>query len=277
MTIFYQELVTIISAIERLTGYNDITMGQPNSKTLVPGYEIAQQSTKDALHPLSFAEENLTLRLAENMIVRTQQALKKGGVDGYAPALNTNTLQFIKISPDIAWRDYGIELEKRTTDDQKMWLLQSMNIDIQNGFLSSADAVTLVNTKNAKQAQTIWAFKVKKEKERQAQQKMAEIESTNQANLQSAQMAQQAELQKEQMRIMGEIEKERIRVDGELQKEMMRLQAQERISNMSNMAKIQVAETTADAKMVSTEIQGYHAKEKQYIANEKPVSNNSKQ
>jgi len=275
LAMFYQELITIVSAIERLTGYNDITMGQPNSKTLVPGYEIAQQSTKDALHPLSFAEENLTLRLAENMIIRTQQALKKGGLSGYAPAINTNTLQFIEISPDIAWRDYGIELEKRTSDDQKMWLLQSMNIDIQNGYLSSADAVTLVNTRNAKQAQMIWSFKVKREKERQAEQKMAEIQSTNEANLQTAQMAQQAEMQKEQMRIMGEIEKERIRVEGEIQKEIIRLQGQERIAGLSNMAKLQVAETTADAKVVASEIQGYHAQEKQYIANQKPQSNNN--
>lgn len=182
----------------------------------------------------------------------------------------------MELDSSIAWRDYGIELEKRTTDDQKAWLLQMMQVDIQNGFLNSADAVTLVNTRNAKQAQMIWAYRVKKEKERISQQKMAEIQATNEGNMQSAQVAQQTAMQIKQMEIQAELQKEQMRINGELEKERMRVESAERIAMASNMTKIQVAADTGDAKERSTDIAGIHSQMKQQIANEKPVSSSQK-
>lgn len=269
LSMFYNDLVATMSAIEKITGYNDVTLGQASSKTLVPGYESGQQSTNEALYPLAFAEENITLRLAEAMLCRTQQGLKKGGISGYAPALNSNTLQFIQISPDIAWRDYGIELEKRTTADQKAWLMQMMQVDIANGFLNSSDAVLLVNTKNVKEAQMIWAYRVKKEKERQSQQRMAEIQAQQQGNQQAAQIAQEAEMQRFQMQAQLELQKEQMRIQGELEKERMRIESAERIALANNNTKLQVSSDVSSAKQNSTHIAGQSAIMKQQVANEK--------
>lgn len=120
LQMFYSDLVNTISAIEKMTGYNDVTLGQASSKTLVPGYDAGQQSTNEALYPLAFAEENILLRLSEAMLCRTQQALKRGAdIDGYAPSINTNSLVFAKISPEISIRDYGIELEKEQLKTKK--------------------------------------------------------------------------------------------------------------------------------------------------------------
>ena len=216
-----------------------------------------------------FAEENIMLRLAEAMLCRTQQALKRGNVSGFAPALNSNTLHFIEISPDIAWRDYGIELEKRSSNDQKMWLMQAMQQDIANGFLSSADAITLINTKNVKEAQMIWAYRVKKEKENQQQQKMAEIQAQQQGNMQAAQIAQQSEAQRFQMQAELELQKEQMRIQGELEKERMRIESAERIAMYHNNTKLQVSTNEKDAKENSTHIAGQSSIMKQQIANEK--------
>ena len=258
LAMFYQDLGNTLAAIEKIVGFNDVTIGQPNPKTLVPGYEMASQSTSDAIYPLSFAEEALTLTLAENMLCRMQQAIKKNGISGFAPALNTNMLRFIEVSPDIALRDYGIQIDKRPTQDQKAFLMQMMQSDIANGLLSTADAVTLINTKNAKQAQAIWAYRVKKEKERLQQQKMAEIQATNEGNAQSAQIAQQTAMQMKQMELEAELQKEQIRVQGELEKERMRIESQERIAGVSSATKLQVANTTAQGKI-----------ETQHISNQK--------
>jgi len=269
LSMFYNDLVATMSAIEKITGYNDVTLGQASSKTLVPGYESGQQSTNEALYPMAFAEENISLRLAEDMLCRTQQALKKGGIEGFAPALNSNTLQFMKISPDIAWRDYGIELEKRSTNDQKAWLMQMMQGDIANGFLNSSDAILLINTKNVKEAQMIWAYRVKKEKERQAQQRMAEIQAQQQGNQQAAQIAQEAEMQRFQMQAQLELQKEQLRIEGELEKERMRIESAERIAMSHNTTKMQVAADTGAAKENSTHIAGQSSIMKQQIANQK--------
>jgi len=269
LQMFYNDLVSTLSSIERITGYNDVTLGQASSKTLVPGYESGQQSTNEALFPLAFSEENILLKLSEAMLCRTQQALKKGDVKGYGPGLNSNTLQFIQISPEIAWRDYGIELEKRTTQDQKAWLMQAMQQDIANGFLNTSDAVLLVNTKNVKQAQMIWAYKVRKEKERLQEQRMAEIQAQNEGAQQTAAMAQQAKMQEMQMQAELELKKEQMRIQGELEKERMRIESAERIAMMSSNAKMQVASFTGDAKENSTQIASQSAILKQQIANDK--------
>lgn len=270
LAMFYQDLVNSISMIERITGYNDVTAGNPNPKTLVPGYQMAEQSTTDSLYPMAYAEETITLKLAEDCMCRMQQGIKKGGhVSGYAPALNSNTLKFIEIAPEIALRDYGIELERRTTNDQKMWLLQQMQADIQNGFLDTSDAVLLVNTKNVKQAQMIWAYRVKKAKEKAQQLEMAKIQENNRGQQESAAMAMQAKQQETQMQYQFELEKEKMRIEADLEKERMKIESMERIANLNNQTKVAVAQETGSAKLNSHLVSGNATIEKQRISNMK--------
>lgn len=276
LAMFYQDLINTIQTIERITGFNDATMGDANPKTLVPGYQLANQSTIDALYPLAFAEEQISTSLAEQVLCRMQQGVKKGDVSGYARALNANTLRAIKVSPDIALRDYGIEIEKRTSDDQKMWLLQQMQQDIANGYLDTSDAVTLVNTRNAKQAQMIWAYKVKKTKEGMNQQKMAEIQAQNKGAQQAAQIAQEGALQQKQMDYQFELQKKKMELDAEKEIKLAQIQSAERQNLMTNQAKIVVAQETGDAKITSTDIAGQHQQIKQSISNDKPQSTSTK-
>lgn len=297
LAMFYQDLLVTIQTIEKITGYNEITSGNPNPKTLVPGYEQAEMATNDALYPMVFAEEQISIQLAYDVLCRMQQGLKKGGVSGYAPALNGGTLRAIQLNPDITLRDYGIELEKRTSDDQKMWLLQQMQQDIANGYLDSSDAVTLVNTKNVKQAQSIWSYRVRKAKEKAHEQKMQELQIMNEGNAQNTMLAAQAKQQEQQMVMQFELKKEEMRIMGELKKEEMRLQAQIQMKSLelgvkdkmnTDMAdaKRDVADVTAQAKIissniqeqgkiVSTELAGQHAQAKQEIANKKPQPKSS--
>jgi len=270
LAMFFNDLVNSISMIERITGYNEVTSGNPNPKTLVPGYQMAEQSTADALYPMSYAEEQITLQLAENSLCRMQQGIKKGAnVSGYAPALNSNTLRFIEIAPEIALRDYGIEIERRTTNDQKAWLLQQMQMDIQNGWLDTSDAVLLVNTKNVKQAQMIWAHRVKKSKEKQQQQELAKIQANNEGQQQSAMMAQQMAAQQRQMEMDFELQKEQMKLQAELEKERMKIESMERIAMMNSQTKLAVAEETGSSKVNSHVLQGNAMIEKQKIANQK--------
>ncbi len=298
---FFQDLQNTVMAIERLTGYNDITSGQGNPKTLVPGYEIADMSTSHALYPMKFAEESLTERLAADVLCRMQQGIKRGEITGYAPysqALNKNTLQFIAVSPTIAVREYGIMLQEKTTLDQRQWLLQQMAGDIANGYLDTSDAITILNTHNIHQAEQILAYKAKRNKQIQQKNEMAKIEANNRGNLEAAQMG--AELKQQELTIQGQIdlEKEKLKIQGELMKEQMRLQAQIQMKQLElgvkdkmntdlADAKRDVAETTAEAKVLAssidsetkiaaTEITGLYNQAKQKLANEKPQSTSKK-
>jgi hypothetical protein len=239
----YQDLLNTIQQIEATTGYNAITAGDPNPKTLVPGYEMANISTDDALYALSFAERYLSEKLAEDTLCRMQQGLRKGDVSGYARSLNTNTITFLSLSADIALREYGIKLEERTSDDQRMWLMQQMQQDIANGFLDTSDAIQIINTHNAKQAQQILAFRVKKSKQALQMQEMQKIQEANKGNVE---VAQAAEAGRQQTLAMELQSKERIR--------MMELQAEVKMKEMEIMGKLQMNTETAGAKVNSAVI-----------------------
>lgn len=254
LAMLYQDLVQTITQIESTTGYNSVTAGDPNPKMLIPGYETANISTDDALYPLAFSESQLVQQLASDVLLRQQQGLKKGGVSGFARALNGNTLRFYQLSPTIAARDYGIELEEKTSDEQKAWLMQQLNMDIQNGFLDTSDAILIMNTHNAKQALEILSYRVKKAKEAMAQQKQQEIQLQNQGNIQSAQIASQQALQTLQMELQSKERMKMIEIQGELAKEKIKQEYVLQGVREQNNAKQGVASTTGQAKIIAQTI-----------------------
>jgi hypothetical protein len=194
LTGLYERLSTTLNQMQSMVGLNEITDGStPNSKTLVGVANMATTSTNNALYPLYFAEKTLIEELAANVLCRTQQGLKKGQpVDGYAPGLGQNTLHFLSIDQEIAYREYGIMLEEKTTDDQKQLMLQLMQHDIQNGFLDTSDVLYTMTVHNVKLAIEILSFKVKKNKQQIEQAKNASAQQTIQGQQQSAMMAEQA-------------------------------------------------------------------------------------
>lgn len=295
LQMFYQDLMNTIQAIETLTGYNAPTMGEANPKTLVPGYELANQSTNDALYPMAFAEKQLSEKLAGDVLMRMQQGVKKGEVNGYAPyggALNKNLLTFIKLSGSLAMRDYGIMLEEQTDDQEKMWIMQQVQGDIANGFLTTADAILIINTNNAKQAMTILSYRVKRAKELAHQQQMQLVQQQTEGNMQTAQAAAQMEqqkiqleaqfkLQEKEMEIMGRIKETEMKLVVDREIAMMKLQMEygmnaeanqtkETVANIAGQAKITAQKMSSEGDLIKTDLAGVHAQEKQEIANKKP-------
>jgi len=253
----YNEIINIVTAIEKMTGYNDITSGNPNPKTLTPGYELANQSTSDALYPMAFAEEHISTNLAEDVFCRMQQGIKKGSVTGYAPysgALGANTLRFIELDESLPLRDYGIELQKRSTEQEKNWIFQMIQQDIMNGFLDVSDAIQVIYTKNAKQAISILAYRVKKSKEAQSQQKMAEIQAQNQGLQQQAQMSQQTEMQKIQMEYQFKLQLKQMEVYMELEKKRMETQTLRDNNVDTNQARVATQHVANQGKVVAQSI-----------------------
>jgi hypothetical protein len=187
-----QQLISIIQQMEGLIGFNDATAGTTiNPKTLNGAVQQMDQTTNNALFPLQFGEKFLFEHLANDMLIRMQQAVKKGPVSGYAPALGSNTLKFMEISPAIGAREYGILLEERPTDDQKQILLQQMGIDQQNQLIDSSDVLYIMNMYNVKQAQEMLAYKVKKNKQAMMEAEQAKGAQASQGQMQVQQQASQ--------------------------------------------------------------------------------------
>jgi len=253
----YQDLITTISQIESITGYNQITSGDPNPKTLTPGYESANIATDNSLYPLAVAEEWLTEKLAKDVLMRMKQGIRKGAIEGMIPykgALNSNALTFVTIDPAIADREHGIMLEEASTDDEKAWIMQQVQQDIANGTLDTSDAIMVISTHNAKSAMSILAYKCKKNKEMMAQQQQAQIQAQGQQNQQAAQIAAQSQQQILQMELASKEKMKMMEVQGDLQKEELKQRYQLQAIREQNLAKVEVSQTTGQAKVISTHI-----------------------
>jgi len=147
-----------------------------------------------------------------------------------------------------------------------------MQQDIMNGYLDTSDAVTLVNTRNAKQAQMIWAYKVKRSKEKLQQQKMAEINAQNQGTQQAALISQQGAIAQQKQIQEFELKKQQQELQADIIKTKMKIESEERIALASNQTKIIVSNDQSEAKIEATDIQGQHSQIKQQLQNQKPVS-----
>lgn len=192
----YEHLQLVLAQMQSIIGLNELTdASTPNPKTLNGVASIAVDNTNNALFQIQFGERFLLESLANDMLMLMQQAVKKGDIEGFAKALNSNTLQFIKASDDLPLRDYGIMLDERPTDDQKQLLLMQIQQDQAQGLLDTADALYILNVYNVKQAQQMLAYKVRKNREAQQKAEMAKIQENNQGAQQAALVAEQAKQQ----------------------------------------------------------------------------------
>jgi hypothetical protein len=167
-----------------------------------------------------------------------QQAINRGDVSGYIPALNSNTLKYVSMAQGTQLDECGIMLEAKPTDDQKQFLIQNMQQDIANGFIDSSDVFMVVNTNNLKAAQMLLAYKSDKGRDDAKKQEMAKGAQQLQGNAQQAQ--QSAQMAAQQAEKAHEYKMQEIMLTGqnELNVAKVKIGSQENIATQNNMAKI---------------------------------------
>lgn len=195
IVVLAQSVQDSLQALNSITGFNDLTNGStPNAKTLVPVANLANEGTSNALYLYVNCRKNIVESVAKATIQRLQVALKRGAYDGF----NKATGRWISVPKSIMDYDYDIMIEDKPTDEQKQWLYQLVQEDIKNGFLDTADVITIINTQNIKNAQIQLSYKSKKSKEKQQADKLQgedylakrQIESNEAAELLKDKMAE---------------------------------------------------------------------------------------
>lgn len=235
----YNDLQISMNQMQSMIGLNDATDASTPSPKLLNGVAtMMDQGTNNSLWPLMQAKKYLKEQLANDMLIRMQQGLRKGKIDGYAPALNTNTLKFMQVSDALCLRDYGIMLEEKPTDDQKQLLYQQMQFDVQNGILDTSDALYIMNVYNLKQAQMILAYRAKRNKQAMEQAKQAATAQTIQGQQQSAQQSAQMQMQHDQMLHQFKMEEIQLTISGQLQVEQMKLGVRSQETTQTNQVKM---------------------------------------
>lgn len=197
----YNERQFIKNEMKDDLGLNDITDGStPKERTLNGVASLAAEGTNNAMYPLIEADRILGGHLSQVAMYRVQQSIRiTGDYSGFMPAINENTLMFVKADGNLGLEDFAIMVEARPTDDQKQWLIGKMEQSFGQGVLDISDAITVLNTFTLKQAEQILAYRCKKNRELMEQNKMMQQQALAQAQAQSAMVAEQAKQQTMQL------------------------------------------------------------------------------
>lgn len=245
----FQDMSGQIMMMKQTVGLNDVTDATtPPERMLVPGIESANTGTNNALYPMQFGEKMLYQKLANDLMIRTQQGLRKGGVSGWGPSLGNNVLSFIQVDQGLSLRDFGIMTEEKPTDDQKMFLIQQFQPDLMNGTLDVSDCIIVMNTYNTKQAAMYLSWKVKKNKQMQQQFALQNQQQTGQIQQQSA--TQTAQLQQQLEQLQGQMDMNKATMMKQMDERIakMKTDAQLEIAHQNNMAKVSVQALANEAK-----------------------------
>ena len=219
---YWQIIQNNIQMLRDITGLNELTDGStPDPRTLTTVAKLAYEGTNNALTHIVHGEKKLLESLANAVVLRLQDAILKGEVKGYLRSLGNNTLNFIRISPNIHLHEYGIFLEDKPTDNQRAMLMQQVAAGQANGLLDIEDAIIIQNTDNLKVAQQLLAYKTKKRREQEEDKAIRMQQMNAETQQQSAMVAEQAKQQT--LQVEGQVKAQVIQVEKELDAKLLEL------------------------------------------------------
>lgn len=189
------EMQAIKNEMMEVSGYNAVTSGNPNPKTLNQGYDSANIATADSLWLISNVDRRLTMRLADLLIQKTQIAVKLGKIEGYSRAIGASGVKMFRITPDISLHEFAIFLDEAPTAEERQDLFNQMVEYDQKGLLEPQDRIVIENCRNLKQAYMLLSYFVNKRKQEQQQNALQMQQANAQTQVQSAQAAEQAKQQ----------------------------------------------------------------------------------
>jgi hypothetical protein len=280
----YEELQGLQQLMRDISGLNEFTDGStPNAKTLVPGINAAVQSTNNALYLIQNADKQLMNSLSDAIVQRIQVAVQLGKVEGYAKALGSDTVRFYQINPAISNYELGIFVRDAPTYEERQAFIQDLNLKDSQGLIDPQDKLIVMSCQNLKQAGELLAYNIQKRKEEAHQQQMELVAQQGEQNKQVAAMAEQ--MKQQTMAMQGQIDIQKIIIEGKINfeieqmKKMIDLQGE----TVQASGRLDVGKIAADAKVIAqsiashgslieTHLAGEKAKEKQEIANKKPVA-----
>lgn len=210
IVVYWNNIQSDIQLLRDVTGLNEMTDGSSiNPKILTTPAEMANAATNNALSGIITSEEELLLSLAESIVMRLQSMVMAGDV--YVYALGKDTNELLRLSKDMALRDFGIALEKKPTDGERKALIEEAKQLISGDLLDMADIFLIQESRNLKAVRAQLEFRMRKKREDKIKESM---------------MLQQQNAQVQQQSMMTSEEQKRQTLQAEymLKAELMKLE-----------------------------------------------------
>jgi hypothetical protein len=192
----WDSMARTIDLMNQVVGFNEMTVGSTvDPKKLKGVAEMQVQSTNHALHNIVDAARSLTESVADAVIVKVQDLLRRGGkVEGnvYRRALGKTSVEFARISPKLSHHDIAIKIEDRPTSYELQRLEEMVMASIGADKLDSQAYAIIMNTENVKVAQMLLAHYEKKYALEKHQREMEKITENNRGSTEAGLAAEQA-------------------------------------------------------------------------------------
>lgn len=193
---FWTTIQNNIELIRSTLGLNELTDGSsPNPKLLTTVANLAATGTNNALGDLFQGDRDMVESITKSVIIRIQDILKTSGAEDFVNALGNGTVTILRNIGDAAKYIYQVEIKDEPDVEEIQMFNEQVKIAQESGQITVADALRLAGIKNLKQKEMFLAYVVKKNMERQQQEKQADVQNNAQAQMQSAQAAEQMKQQ----------------------------------------------------------------------------------
>jgi hypothetical protein len=254
-TQYFNIITNNIQLLRDILGFNEITDGStPDPRTLNGVAKYASESTNNSLDFIKRAERELLEKLCYSLTLRIQDSVDNGAIEGYVRSLGSSSVQFFKLDPNTSAHECGLIVTQKPTEFEKEKLAQRINLAIQSGQITLADAIMLENLENMKYAEVMLAYKIK-QNEQDKQQKALQMQQMNgQIQQQSAMAAEQAKQQT--LQVEAQVKIAVIQKEKELEAQLlsMKLQMEAQIEQMKVDGKINMSRIEATSREYIAEI-----------------------
>lgn len=252
---WFSDIYNKVQLLRDMLGLNELTdASTPDPRTLTTTAKLAAQSTNNALYGIFEADRYLFESLCEGVFLRLQTIARKNNTNLYEMGLGKNTLRFLKLSPNVSNHEFGIKIEMKPDDEEKLRFLQRMEIYAQQGMLEPEDQILIEGTDNLKMAQHLLAYKVKKRKREAIEMAQMQQEQNAQVQMQAAQAAEQAKQQTLQLEYQLKMQLEQMKLQVMMEIEQLKAQALIQSTQLKNQSNIEEAIIDAEAKSYSTNV-----------------------
>jgi hypothetical protein len=246
---YFNIITNNIQLLRDILGFNEITDGStPDPRTLNGVAKYASESTNNSLDFIKRAERELLEKLCYALTLRIQDSAENGTIEGYIRALGSSSVQFFKLDPNTSAHECGLVISQKPTEFEKEKFAQRVNLAIQSGQITLADAIMLENLENMKYAEVMLAYKIKQNEEEKQKRAMEQQQMNGQIQQQSAQAAEAAKQQTLQMEI--QLKSQYLQLEKQLEGQLlaMKLQNEAMIEQGKLEGKINTAKIEADSR-----------------------------
>lgn len=187
ITDYLQTITTCIKMMDEITGSSVVESATLPDRLTTGNMEAQLAAGSDAIEYLINGRQQIFKQVCHMNMLLTQQAkLNKVHIQGMIPALGTSTTEFFEVPDEIAYCDYGLQMQPSPGQEEWNQFFMELMEAQKEGRVNASDAAFIRQVKDLTLARYVLATREKineaKNQKMAQQQQQFQMQSADQAN-----------------------------------------------------------------------------------------------